>query len=274
MRIALSNIAWDRAEDADVAALLRRHGVHAVDLVASKYFADAAAATDAQVRAIRAWWADHGLEVTGMQALLFGTTGLALFGEASARDAMLRHLAHVCRIGGGLGARALVFGSPRNRDRGALGDAEVEAIADPFFRALGDIAADHGVVVCLEPNPPHYGGTFMTTSAETRTVVARIDHPAIRMQFDTGALTISGEAPGTVLAEAAPWIAHVHASEPDLLPIGDGRADHAAMAAALARHRPDRVVAIEMLATKDEPHLAAIERAVVATKRFYGDTAR
>jgi sugar phosphate isomerase/epimerase len=273
MRIALSNIAWDRPEDADVAALLRRHGLDAVDLVASKYFADVPAATDAEVRAIRAWWADQGLEVTGMQALLFGTTGLALFGDAAARAAMLRHLAHICRIGGGLGARALVFGSPRNRDRGTLGDAEVEAIADPFFRALGDIAADHGVVVCLEPNPPHYGGTFMTTSAETRAVVARIDHPAIRMQFDTGALTISGESPAQVLADAAPWIAHVHASEPDLLPLGEGTADHAAMAAALARHVPDRVVAIEMLATKDEPHLAAIERAVSAARRFYGDAA-
>jgi D-psicose/D-tagatose/L-ribulose 3-epimerase len=273
MRIALSNIAWDRPEDADVAALLRRHGLDAVDLVASKYFADAAAASDAEVRAIRAWWADQGFEVTGMQALLFGTTGLALFGDASARDAMLRHLAHICRIGGGLGARALVFGSPRNRDRGTLSDAQVEAIADPFFRALGDIAADHGVVVCLEPNPPHYGGTFMTTSAETRAVVARIDHPAIRMQFDTGALTLSGEAPEAVLAEAGPWIAHVHASEPDLLPLGDGSTDHAAMAAALARRLPDRVVAIEMLATKGEPHLASIERAVVAAKRAYGGDA-
>ena len=274
MRIALSNIAWDRPEDADVAALLRRHGLDAVDLVASKYFPDAAAATDAQVRAIRAWWADQGLEVTGMQALLFGTTGLALFGDAAARAAMLRHLGHVCRIGGGLGARALVFGSPRNRDRGTLADAEVEAIADPFFRALGDVAADHGVVVCLEPNPPHYGGTFMTTSAETLAVVARVAHPAIRMQFDTGALTISGESPDEVLASAAPWIAHVHASEPDLPPLGDGRTDHAAMAAALSRHLADRVVAIEMLATRAEPHLAAIERAVVVARRFYGDAAR
>jgi sugar phosphate isomerase/epimerase len=270
MRIALSNLAWDRPEDAGVAALLCRHGLDAVDLVASKYFADVAAATDAQVRAVRAWWADLGIAVTGMQALLFGTTGLALFGDASARAAMLRHLGHVCRIGGGLGARALVFGSPRNRDRGTLTDAEVEAIADPFFRALGAIAVDHGVVVCLEPNPPRYGGTFMTTSAETRAVVARVDHPGIRMQFDTGALAISGESPATVLAEAAPWIAHVHASEPDLLPLGDGGTDHAAMAAALAGHLPDRVVAIEMLATKDEPHLASIERAVVAAQRFYG----
>jgi hypothetical protein len=30
------------------------------------------------------------------------------------------------------------------------------------------------------------------------------------------------------------------------------------------------VAAIEMLATKDEPHLASIERAVVAAQRFYG----
>jgi sugar phosphate isomerase/epimerase len=271
MRIALSQLAWDRTEDAEVAALLRRLGLDAVDLVASKYFPDVAGASPAQARAIRDWWTDQGFAVTGMQALLFGATGAALFGDASVREAMARHLAQVCRIGGALGARALVFGSPRQRDRGTLSDAEVEAIADPFFRALGDVAADHGVVLCLEPNPPHYGGSFMTTSAETRAVVERIAHPAIRMQFDTGALTISGESPEAVLAESAPWIAHVHASERDLVPLGDGTTDHAAMAAALRRHAPDRVVAIEMLATKDEPHLAAIERAVATAKRFYAD---
>ena len=36
---------------------------------------------------------------------------------------MLEHLRAVCRIGAGLGATRLVFGSPKNRDRSGLSDA-------------------------------------------------------------------------------------------------------------------------------------------------------
>jgi hypothetical protein len=52
-----------------------------------------------------------------MQALLFGTTGLNVFGDNKSQEAMLEHLRAVCRIGAGLGATKLVFGSPKNRDR-------------------------------------------------------------------------------------------------------------------------------------------------------------
>lgn len=272
MRIAVSNIAWDREDDDAVAALLQRHAVDAIDLVASKYVADPATATDARIRAIGQAWADRGIEITGMQALLFGSTGLALFREPESRAAMLRHLGAICRIGGLLatnGVPRLVFGSPRNRDRHGLDDAQALAIAVPFFRALGQIAADHGTIVCLEPNPTRYGANFMTTSDDTAAVVEAVDHPAIRMQFDTGALAINGEDPLDVLARHAPLIGHVHASEPDLVPLGDGGVDHGAMAAALARFAPERVVSIEMLATKDEPRLASIERALAVALRAY-----
>jgi len=64
------------------------------------------------------------------------------------------------------------------------------------------------------------------------------------------------------LQACASLIGHVHASEPDLLPLGDGGTDHGKMFAALARHLPHHVISIEMLATKSEPHELSIERAL------------
>lgn len=273
MRLAISNIAWDVSEDEDIARLLRDHGVDAIDVAPGKYFPDPALASAADIAAVKVWWAGRGIEITGMQALLFGTAGLNVFGPAEAQEAMLRHLDAVCRIGAGLGATRLVFGSPRNRDRGSLSDAEVEVIADGFFQRLGDLAQTHGVVVCLEPNPPCYGANFMTTSAETAAVVIRVGHPAIRMQLDTGALAINGENPVWVVESCASLIGHVHASEPDLVPLGDGTAEHAKAAEALARALPEHPVSIEMLATQNEPHPAAIERALgVAIRHYRGGT--
>lgn len=272
MRLALSNIAWDVSHDDAVAQLLTQFGIDAIDVAPGKYFPDPSNASEADITRVRQWWAGRGFEITGMQALLFGTTGLNMFGAQDVKNAMLEHLQAVCRIGSGLGATRLVFGSPKNRDRSDLSDGQTLAEAADFFQRLGDIAQAHGVVVCLEPNPPRYGANFMTSSAETAHVVTTVGHSAIRMQFDTGALAINGESPQVVLANYAHLIGHIHASEPDLVPLGDGTTDHQLAHQALLRHLPDHVVSIEMVATKQEPHLQAITRALVCATACYRTT--
>ena len=89
------------------------------------------------------------------------------------------------------------------------------------------------------------------------------------MQLDTGAITINGEDPATVLENYASLIGHVHASEPEIAPLGDKGTDHAMAAACLRRLLPDSIVTIEMLATKNEPHLVSIERALKVAVNFY-----
>lgn len=271
MRIAISNIAWDVSDDEAVAALLRRYEVDAIDIAPGKYFPDPRQATPNDVSDVRHWWKSRGVEITGMQALLFGTTGLNLFGDTATRNAMLGHLDAVCRIGAGLGATRLVFGSPKNRDRTGLGDAQAKTLAIDFFRRLGDIATNHGVQVCLEPNPSCYGANFMTTSVETAAIVSQVAHPAIRMQLDTGAITINSESAEQVIKAHASLIGHIHASEPNLVTLGDGGCDHHTVGQALNATLPEQIVTIEMLAAKQEPPLQAIERALQVAIRYYRD---
>jgi D-psicose/D-tagatose/L-ribulose 3-epimerase len=269
MRLAISNIAWDTSEDEDISKLLKRYAVDAIDIAPGKYFPVPAKAADEEIARLRRWWVERGIEITGMQALLFGTAGLNVFGSPEVQDAMLQHLTSVCRIGAGVGATRLVFGSPKNRDRNGLSDDQVMEIAIPFFRRLGDIAQSYGVVICLEPNPPCYGANFMMASAETAEVVRQVAHSAIRMQLDTGALTINGEELAAVLQNSAMLIGHIHASEPDLVPLGDGGTDHANVAESLKSLLPDHIVSIEMLATKNESHLVSIERSLGVAVRHY-----
>jgi len=109
----------------------------------------------------------------------------------------------------------------------------------------------------------------MIDSFETAEIVERVSHPAIKMQLDTGALTLNGENVSEVLDRFAPFIGHIHASEPGLVPLGDGETDHARVRAALDRHLANHVVAIEMLATKEEAHEVSIERALNVAIREY-----
>lgn len=273
MRLSISNIAWDTAEDEAVADLLKRYAVDAIDIAPGKYFPEPARASEEDIAAVRSWWSSRGIELTGMQALLFGTSGLNVFGDAASQDAMLQHLDAVCRIGAGLGAARLVFGSPKNRDRGGLSDDQALAVAVPFFRRLGAIAQERGVIVCLEPNPGCYGANFMTTAAETAAVVRAVAHPAVKMQFDTGALTINGEDPAQVLHECADLIGHIHASERNLVTLGDADTDHCSIGPLLAQALPAHVVTIEMLASNTEAHVVAIERALQCASKGYRDGA-
>lgn len=109
----------------------------------------------------------------------------------------------------------------------------------------------------------------MTNSAQTAEVVRQVAHPAIKMQLDTGALQINGEDPMAVLQDCAALIGHVHASEPDLVTLGDGGTDHERMAVAIKRFLVDPVVTVEMVGTKNELHPVSIERALSMATHHY-----
>lgn len=272
MRLAISNIAWDTHEDHDVAEVLQKFNVDAIDIAPGKYFPDPVKVDEYDILQVKQWWADQGIEITGMQSLLFGTKGLNLFGSKESQQAMLDHLSAVARIAKGLGATRLVFGSPKNRDRTGLSDEQTIAIAKDFFTKLGNICNKHDVIFCLEPNPACYGANFMTNVQETFDAVSLINHPAIKMQLDIGAITTNQELISDVLTYSLNQIGYVHISEPDLAVIGDCNTDHDSYAKAIKAHLDNPLASIEMVATQDEPHITSIERALDFVSQAYGST--
>lgn len=272
MRLAISNLAWDVDEDLDVVMLLQKFGINAIDIVPGKYFPDPVNVKNSDIKYVKQWWADQGIEIAGMQSLLFNTSGLNIFGNSESRNEVLEYLKAVFRVGAGLGVTKLVFGSPKNRDRSGLNNEDTLKQAVSFFRQIGHIAQDYGVIFCLEPNPTRYGANFMTTSEDTAQIVQAVDHESIKMQFDSGSISINKESAEAVLMSYANIIGHIHLSEPDLLPLGDGGADHQVIYQALQKYLPRHLASIEMFATKYEPHLQSIERALTNAVALYQKT--
>ena len=272
MRIAISNLAWDISNDEEIGKLLNTCEVDAIDVAPGKYFPNIKTASVSDVNRVRDWWASRGITITGMQSLLFGTSGLNMFGDKETQESMLDQLDAVCRVGAGLGATRLVFGSPKNRDRSSFSDEQAHSISVSFFQHLGQIADRYGIMFCLEPNPICYGSNFMTNCAETAKVVIAVNHPSIRMQFDTGALTINDEDPDQVIAEFGSLIGHVHASEPNLVVLGEGKTDHQKMASALMKGLPEQIVSIEMLTSQNVHNIIAVENALKVAIRNYRES--
>ncbi|MDO5103494.1 MAG: sugar phosphate isomerase/epimerase family protein [Lautropia sp.] len=271
MRLALTNIGWAPADDAAVAALMQQQGIDAVDVAPSKYFEEPLQVSDQQVAAVRRWWAERGIEITGMQSLLFNAEpALNLFGPPAVRARMLERLTAVCRIAAGLRAPRLVFGSFRNRDRTGLSDAEAHAMALDFLGTWADRAAAEGVWICLEGVAPHYGANYLTDTISTVALAKQLNHPALRVQLDTVTVQEAGEDIERLLLQHAALIGHVHACERDLLPIGDGDIPHERMGAAIRRHLPAQIVCLEMLTPAGERPTAALGRAIEVARRYYG----
>lgn len=269
MKISISNLAWDVTDDKIILSLLKEFRIDAIDVAPGKYFPEPSKARADDILAVRQWWNDQGIEILGMQSLLFGTQGLNVFGSKSIQNKMLSHLAEICRIGAALGARRLVFGSPKNRDRSGLSQYNAINIAKSFFRKLGDVASAEGVIICLEPNPEIYGSNFLTNSYDTFDMVQLIAHPAIKMQLDTGAVILNKEDFLSVVQKTKDVIGHVHISEANLAIVGDTFNNHELLASTLKTFLPDYPVTIEQLAAKDESHSAAIRRTLNYVTMMY-----
>jgi D-psicose/D-tagatose/L-ribulose 3-epimerase len=268
VRLAVSNIAWDTGADDAAASVLVREGVDGIELAPTKWRADAFDAPARDVATLRTQWEDRGLPVVAMQSLLFGRPELQLLTNEPERRALLDHLRKVADLAAGVGARALVFGSPKNRVRGDRPLDESMNIARDLFRALAPHARDRGVTFCIEANPPEYGCDFITRTPDAAELCRRIDDPSVGVNVDLGGIIIGGEDPAASIADAAPFVRHVHASEPQLAALAS-TAVHERAASALREMNYDGWISIEMRAAPAADQLAALERAIRLVKRAY-----
>lgn len=258
MKLAASNIAWTADADSAAAARLRAAGVEALEAAPSRLFSDIPGTSNDRAKAVAAHWRVQGLPILSMQSLLYGCPDLRLFGSAADQRALVAHLEKVIGLAGAMGCRALVFGSPGNRQKGARSFAQAAQEAAPVFRDIGDICAAAGPTFCLEANAAAYGCDFMTCLQEAGDVVALVNHAHVRLVLDTGNMALSGDGPDDAVA-VAPMIAHMHASAPQLAPLAGFDGFVRSVLAALPPSTGDLILTLEMRAAGEG--LAALEAA-------------
>lgn len=268
MKLAISNIAWPTSADAGVADMLVAQGVAGIEIAPTKIWPRPTEATDAELDSYRAFWESRGLPIVAAQSLLFGLPEMKLFADADTRKKTLDYLAAMARVCGRLGAGPLVFGSPKNRQRGAMPADRAWPIAVEFFSELADAAEREGTVIVLEANPPEYGADFITHAAEALAMVRAVNRTGLRLHLDAACMTLAGDDLG-IIAESRAELRHFHASEPQLSPLGTGGVVHDSMAAHLRSAVYGGFVSVEM--REVEPfRVEALREAVRLAKRTYG----
>lgn len=244
MKLAVSNIAWDPAEEPAVAEMLVREKVRFVEIAPTRISHAPLDLSDRDLAAYRTWWNDRGIGIVSMQALLFGRADLKVFDDETISPTVA-YLEQMLRIAAAVGAETAVFGSPGNRRIEALPPSEVLRLEQQFFTSIGRAAAKLGIRFCVEPNPPRYGCNYLNTSREVSELLNRLPSTeGLGIHLDTGAMTLAGETAEALLEVRD--LRHFHISEPDLAAIGSSGIDHRAFSEALRRIGYDRWISIEM----------------------------
>lgn len=251
-KLAISNIAWMESEDEHIFTIMKRYGFSFLEIAPTRTWKDPYGQTDDAVANFRTTMKNKGLEIIAFQSLLFGHPEMAIFtGEETRRDT-LEYLKKNIVLGGKVGAKTLVFGSPKNRLIGNLPSNSVREISESFFGALGDFASDKDISVCIEPNPTIYGGDFICTTQEAINFVRDLGHPNIGLNIDLGTITANKEDVKKTIENALPYAHHFHISEPYLEMISLEEDRHRTIAQILNNFGYDRTVSIEMKAQENE----------------------
>ena len=269
MKLTISNIAWEPDEDKAVTALMKKFGATGVEIAPTKIWADPASASDSDIKSYAARWKKEGIEICSMQALLFGRPELTIFENKDKRQQTIAYLRKIIRLGGMLGASALVFGSPKNRLEGHLDAAAVTDCATEFFTAVGKYAMDHDCTFCIEPNPVAYDCDFITTSEQARALVNMVNHPGFGLHLDAAGMTMSNENIADQLPLSIAKLCHFHISEPNLEQVGTGGVDHELIASLFGSSDYGNWYSIEMRAAGDGTNVAGVASALKFVRETY-----
>lgn len=268
-KFTFSNIAWSPEEESIAKKLLVKYGVAGVEVAPARAVKDIYNFKNDEALAYRRYWNDEGISITSMQALLFGGPGGNIFGNSSERKLVETHLKKVIELASILGAKKLVFGSPKNRLKGELSKSEANASAADFFHSIAIHAVEHDTQLCIEPNPTYYGCDFVNTSDEAFELYGLINHSGFGVHLDAVGMHLSNEDINHQLNKLGEHISHFHISEKDLVEIGTGETPHNVVARALAKSKYSGYLSIEML--RQPLGIASVESALAFVLGHYND---
>jgi D-psicose/D-tagatose/L-ribulose 3-epimerase len=272
MKLAVSSIAWTNEEEVLVAESLRMLGVKYVEIAPTKKWNDPPKASADEIAAYKGFWQAYGIEVVAFQSMLFTRPDLKIFESEENRQQTLTYLTDFIGLAGNMGVSVMVFGSPKNRQRGEMSLEEATPIAKEFFNSLGDAAKQQNVSFCIEPNPPNYSCDFITTASDGIKLVSEVNNRGFGLHLDIAGMTLAGDDVAKSIQDGAHLLRHFHISSPNLDQVEDlEQVHHREAADALRAINYDGYVSIEMRPGAVGDNVSRVEKAVRFAQSIYGD---
>ncbi len=213
-KLCASNIGWKPEDDDAILGFLAERGFEALEVAPTRVIGEEPYAHDDEAHAWAAQVRErYGLEVVSLQSIWRGRTETIF--DAQGAEALLSYTACAARFARAVGATNLVFGCPANR---SVPEGHAASEADAFLVRCAAACAAEGAVFAVEANPALYGTNYLNTTPQAFEVVRRLHADGLGLNIDLGTI-IANDEPVEELEAMAPYIHHVHVSEPHLAPL-------------------------------------------------------
>lgn len=267
-KLAISNVAWYNNNIEEFITFISSLGCKGIELAASMIWDEPLDATYDERMDLRGKIKDAGLQLTGLQALLYTHQELALFKEERYRKEMLDYLTGMMDLCRDLGGQVLVFGSPRNRNIGKMPLEKAHSIAVEFFHELGMRALDRGLFFCIEPLGK-VETDFINTVYEAERFIEEVEaSKGLGLHIDTKGLIDEDEVNAPYLSESFSRAKHVHLNDPGLTAPGSSGYDHRLICKRIKGSNYSRFLSIEMRRVDSDVE-GSIHKAVEYVKQVY-----
>ena len=264
IKYAISNIAWDGANDHMVYEMMGQYGFTGLEIAPTRIFP-----SNPYDKLEEAYnWKQniknkYGFSVPSMQSIWYGRKE-NIFCNSEDRATLIDYTKKAVDFAARIGCRNLVFGCPRNRNMPEDADRNV---AFSFFREIGEYANYKGCVIGLEANPPIYNTNFLNDTLSVVKLIEEIGNKGLGLNLDMGTM-IENKETLDIMERCVPYISHVHISEPGLKQI-QKREMHKQVYSALNADGYDGYISVEMGKTEDISVIDSVMRYVKETFEVY-----
>ncbi len=240
MKLSISNIGWDKADDSYMYDYLVENGFSGIEIAPTRVIEENPYDNLDEAEKFKALMDSKGLKVASMQSIWFKRTERIFYGEDE-RNSILDYTKKAIDFAKVIDCGNLVFGCPRNRSYENLADVE-QGLG--FFNEVADYAKANGTCFSLEPNPTIYNTNFINQTKDAVDFVRKIGNDGFKVNVDFGTIVQNDEDINYV-AKHVSLVNHVHISEPFLNKI-ERREQHETLAQILKGAKYDGYVSIEM----------------------------
>ena len=266
MKLAISHIAWPLEKEHFYLDQVKLWGCSGIELAPSRIWDEPIDTNKEDRKRYLRLISSKNLDIPAIQSLLFTRPDLILFKDKKTDDNIVEYLKSLCRVGADLGAKVLVFGSPRNRNKGHLELDMAFADAANIFSKVSRFAENLNVTICIEPLSPTVTD-FINTLEEGYKLVNMVGRPGFGLHIDAAALS-NEEVTMRHYQIFASKAHHFHISEPGLVEInGTTKVKHNLYARILKEVGYQNYVSIEMRMAAG--YHETIKRSISFSKNIY-----
>lgn len=258
IRLSISNLAWDKKDDLKMYRHLSDTGFSGIEIAPARLWEYPYNCLDEAEEWAKMIKREYNLEIPSMQSIWYGRTE-NLFRSEADRASLLGYTSRAMAFAEKLSCRNLVFGCPKNRNREAPSEKDVET-ADRFFRDMGMLAQKHDVILGIEANPVIYHTNYLTKTEDVIKLIKSDLTGRLGLNLDFGTILYNQEPLETV-REILPLISHIHISEPGLTLIKK-RQEHRKLFQMLYEGNYSHFVSIEMGKCEDVETVIAVMKYV------------